>query len=346
MVHNLPRREYADYLARVIREESPGIIEMRAGVSILATRNLVLENKLAKAGFVIHLGPSLDRPKVGRVDPIIFVKEESNWRVIDSLWTLGRLAGGGTASAFAQNPLMLLDGSSAMAVVKRILPRIRETGVMRGDLVSEMLSHNAGNPSIIGEKPSEEIQGILTRLIPYLYDEYVDVRGKVNILLGGWSVEGFRKQFSLQLEAIRILEEEAQREYDSLNQLVRVDEFISLREEEFSLVGKDAEVSLRIALGWIFYSLGRRPTGETFTREYYNELGKKDVGWIDPEDAGRWKEIMLKTVSEILEEWLSSRKTSLKEEPETDARSSTLDRMVRSLTGEEHKISGSLEGLF
>ncbi len=347
MVHVLSRSYYADYLASAIREESPWILEMRAGISLLATRNLKIKGRPARIGFIIYLGPSPDRPKVGRVDPIILLRERDEWRVIDSIWTLGRLAGGNIASAFAQNPLMLLDGSTARRILEEILPKIKETSVTKEEFVSELLSHATESTSIIGERPSEEIQRILTALIPYLYERGIDIRGKLNILLGGWTVEEFRRQFSVCLEAIRILEEEAQRKYDSINQLVRIDEFVSLREEEISLVGDEASVSHRISLGWIFYSLGRRPTGETFTREYYNELGKRELKeWVDPQKVDEWKEIMLKVVREIMKEWISNRNALLDREPEADFRSSTLDRMVRGFYGEENKVSGSLEGFF
>ncbi len=347
MTHVLSRSYYADYLASAIREESPWILEMRAGISLLATRNLKVEGRPARIGFIIYLGPSPDRPRVGRVDPIILIKEKDEWRVVDSIWTLGRLAGGNVASAFAQNPLMLLDRSTAKKILGEILPKIRETNITKEEFVSELLSHAIESTSIIGERPSEEIQRILMAIIPYLYAKEIDIRGKLNILLGGWTVEEFRKQFSIGLEVVRILEEEAQKKYDNFNQLVRIDEFISLREEDISLIGKEANVSHRISLGWIFYSLGRRPTGETFTREYYNELGKRELEeWIDPQNVDEWKEIMLKVVKEIIEEWISNKNSLLEREPEADFRSSTLDRMVRSFYGEESKISGSLEGFF
>ncbi len=347
MVHALSRSYYAGYLASAIREESPWILEMRAGISLLATRNLEVKGRSARIGFVIYLGPSPDRPKVGRVDPIILISEEGEWRVIDSIWTLGRLAGGNIASAFAQNPLMLLDRSTARRILEEILPKIKETNIAKEGFVSELLSHATESTSIIGERPSKEIQKILIALIPYLYEREVDIRGKLNILLGGWAVEEFRKRFSVCLEAVRILEEEAQRRYDYFNQLVRIDEFISLREEEISLVGEEANVSQRISLGWIFYSLGRRPTGETFTKEYYNELGKRELEiWIDPQNVDEWKKIMFKVVKEIMREWILDRNALLEKEPEADFRSSILDRMVRSFYGEESKVSGSLEGFF
>ncbi len=347
MVHVLSRSYYADYLTSAIREESPWILEMRAGISLLATRNLVIRRKPVKVGFIIYLGPSPDRPKVGRIDPIILIRERDEWRIVDSIWTLGRLAGGSVASAFAQNPIILLDESTSRRVVEEILPKVRGVGITKEEFVSELLSHVVENTSIIGERPSEEIRRILTTLIPYLYEVEVDIRGNFNILLGGWTVEEFRKQFSLGLEAIRILEEEAQSRYDNLNQLVRIDEFISLREEEVSLVKKEASISQRISLGWLFYSLGRRPTGETFTREYYNELDKRELeSWIDPQNVKEWKEIMLNVVKNIVRDWISKRSDLLRGEPEVDFRSSTLDRMVRSFYGEESKVSGSLEGFF
>ncbi len=343
----LRREEYVDYLASAIREESPWIIEMRAGVSLLATRKFEIDGRSVRSGFIISLTPSPDRPRVGRVDPIVLIEDEGDWRIVDSLWTLGRLAGGSTASAFSQNPLILLDPSSGPAIVMRMLPRIRELASIPIDVASP-LSKASDNSSVIGEKPIEEIQGIMSDLVPYLYDREVDVRGRINILLGSWGVEEFRKQFSLSLEAVRIMEEEAQASYDNISQLVRVDEFVALREEEFSLVGEEAEVFQRIVLGWIFYSLGRRPTGETYTREFYNELGKRDLEvWIDPADMARWKETMIDVIREILNDWTEERGDKLSEEPESDSRSSTLDRMVRGFAEEEErKVSGSLERFF
>ncbi|GEM_PF-1449762 len=343
----LEREKYADYLASAIKEESPWIIEMRAGVSLLATRECEVEGKIVRSGFIINLTPSPDRPRVGRVDPLVLIEDEGDWRVVDSLWTLGRLAGGSTASAFAQNPMIMLDASSGPAIIRRMLPRIKELASISSEF-PEILTRASDNSSVIGEKPLEEIQSILSNLIPYLYDTDVDIKGKINILLGSWGVEEFRKQFSLSLEAIRVIEDEAQSTYDNLSQLVRVDEFVALREEEFSLVGDRAEVTQRISLGWIFYSLGRRPTGEAYTKEFYNELGKRDLNeWIDPEDMSKWKEVMIRTIKEILRVWTDEKASKLSEEPELDSRSSTLDRMVRGFSEEEErKVSGSLERFF
>lgn len=342
----LSREYYADHLASAIKEESPWIIEMRAGVSLLATRECEVEGRSTRSGFIINLTPSPEL-RVGRVDPIILVKDGDSWRIIDSLWTLGILAGGNTASAFSQNPTIMLDPSSGPAIVRRILPRVGEVVSIASDY-STLLAKGSENFSVIGEKPIEEIVGILYDVIPYLYDREVDVRGKINVLLGTWSVEEFRRQYSLGLEVIRIIESEAQNSYDNLNQLVRVDEFMSLREEEFSLVGDKAEVLQRLSLGWIFYSLDRRPTGEMYTKEFYNELGRRQLSeWVDSEDISRWKEIMINEVREILKEWLYSRRRKLEEEPEIEDRSLTLERMVRNFSeGEEHKVSGSLEGFF
>ena len=343
----LEREKYAEYLASAIREESPWIIEMRAGISLLATREYEVDGWIVRSGFIVNLTPSPDRPRVGRVDPVVLIKDGEDWRVVDSLWTLGRLAGGSTASAFAQNPIIMLDTASGPAVVRRMLPRLKELASIPSEF-PEALTKASDNSSVIGEKPVEEIQSILSNLIPYLFDRAVDVRGRVNILLGGWSVEEFRRRFSLGLEVIRVIEDEAQGTYDNLSQLVRVDEFVALREEEFSLVDRTAEVSQRISLGWIFYSLGRRPTGETYTKEFYNELGKRDLDeWIDPEDMSRWKEVMMKSIEEILGRWTEERASKLSEEPELDSRSSTLERMVRGFSEEEErKVSGSLEGFF
>ncbi len=343
----LEREKYADYLASAIKEESPWIIEMRAGVSLLATREYEVGGKVVRSGFIVNLTPSPDRPRVGRVDPIVLIEDNGDWRIVDSLWTLGRLAGGSTASAFAQNPIIMLDVSSGPAIIRRMLPRVKELASISSEF-PEALTRASDNSSVIGEKPLEEIHSILSNLIPHLYDRDVDIRGKINILLGGWSVEEFRKHFSLGLEAIRVIEDEAQSTYDNLSQLVRVDEFIALREEEFSLVGDNAEILQRISLGWIFYSLGRRPTGETYTKEFYNELGKKDLDeWIDPEDMPKWKEVMMMTIREILRRWIEERAEKLSEEPELDSRSSTLERMVRGFSEEEErKVSGSLERFF
>ncbi len=343
----LEREKYADYLASAIREESPWIIEMRAGASLLATREYEVDGKIVRSGFIVNLTPSPDRPRVGRVDPLVLIEDGGDWRVVDSLWTLGRLAGGSTASAFAQNPIIMLDASSGTAIIRRMLPRIKELASISSEY-PEILTKASDNSSVIGEKPLEEIHSILSNLIPYLYDMNVDIRGKINILLGSWGVEEFRKQFSLSLEAIRVIEDEAQSTYDNLSQLVRVDEFVALREEEFSLVGDRAEITQRISLGWIFYSLGRRPTGEAYTKEFYNELGKRDLDeWIDPEDMSRWKEVMIKAINEILRKWIEERANKLSEEPELDSRSSTLERMVRGFSEEEErKVSGSLERFF
>lgn len=346
MTNAMDRKDYADYLAGAIREESPWIMEIRAGVSLLAMREYRIRGILVRSGFIINLPPSPNRPRVGRVDPIILLEDDSSWRVVDSLWTLGRLAGGSTASAFSQNPTIMLDPSSGPAVVKKIIPRMREVASIASDFPT-LMAKVSENSSVIGEKPLEEIRGILYNMIPYLLDREVDVKGKINVLLGTWSVEEFRRQYSVGLEVIRIIEAEAQKSYDNLNQLVRVDEFIALREEEFSLVRDEAEVTQNLSLGWIFYSLSRRPTGEMYTKEFYNELGRKQLdGWVNPEDVSKWKEIMIEGIKEILREWIDSRRKKVEEEPEIEDRSSALERMMRNLSDEGHKISGSLNRFF
>jgi len=346
MIHKLERSHYVNYLREAIREESPWILEIGAGVSLLATRRINLDNYEVRTGLIVHLDPSPEKPSVGRVDPLVLIKEEDDWRIIDSLWALGRLAGGGVASAFSQNPLLLLDENLALEMIERILPKIEELGRRRREAsILDLLSYARGTSSVIGEKPSEEIKKILGRITPYLHNENIDVRGRINVLLGRWTVEEFRKEFSLPFEAIRVLEEEAQQEYDGLNQLVRVDEFVSFREEEFSLVGNDAEISVKIVLGWVFYSLARRPTGEAYTREFYNEIGARHImEKVDMEDAHLWKGLMMKGIKDIIEEWLRKREKSIRDEPNRDSKSTTLDRMVRGIAGESSRVSGSLEG--
>ncbi len=346
MIHKLKRSQYVNYLKEAIREKSPWILEIGAGVSLLATRRIGLDNYDVRTGLIVHLDPSPEKPNVGRVDPLVLIKEGDDWRIIDSLWALGRLAGGGVASAFSQNPLLLLNENFALEMIERISPKIEELNHGRREAsVLDLLSYARGTSSVIGEKPSEEIKRILGKITPYLHDEDIDVRGRINVLLGRWTVEEFRKGFSIPFEAIRVLEEEAQREYDGLNQLVRVDEFVSFREEEFSLVEKNAEIDMRIVLGWVFYSLARRPTGEAYTREFYNEIGARRIRErVDMEDAYLWKDLMMKGIRDIIEEWLRKREESIRDEPNRDSKSTTLDRMVRGIAGESSRVSGSLEG--
>jgi hypothetical protein len=55
--------------------------------------------------------------------------------------------------------------------------------------------------------------------------------------------------------------------------------------------------------------------------------------------------MMVEYVKKILDDWLS-RKKNLSEEPEIDVKSETLQRMLRTILGEEYSLSGSLEGFF
>ncbi|MCS7102467.1 MAG: hypothetical protein NZ992_01130, partial [Candidatus Korarchaeum sp.] len=292
MLHRFRRDQYADYISRAVKEDSPWMIDMRGGLSLLLLRDLNIDGNQVKSGLLIDFRPSPDTGRAGRLNPMILMKDGDSWRILDSVWTLGRVAGGTVASAFSQNPSLLLDPLSSAAVVRRVLSRIREIGIWQGADFTEILQYQAES-SVIGERSGEEIQLVLESILSYLKDEGVSVSGNINILLGSWSVEEFRKQFSVGFEAIRIIENEAQALYDEIHQLVRVDEFVSLRRDEFNLSGKDAEVSQSVSLGWIFYSFERSSSGEGLSKEYYNELGRIPVEpELDLDDTAGWKRVM------------------------------------------------------
>lgn len=346
MLHRFRRDQYADYMMRAVREDSPWMIDMRGGLSLLLLRDLNLDGNQVKSGLLIDFRPSLDSFRSGRLSPMILVRDGDGWRILDSIWTLGRVAGGTVASAFSQNPSLLLDPLSSTAVVRRVLARVKDIGIWQGNDFTEILQYQA-DPSVMGERSGEEIQLVLESVSGYLRDENISVSGNINILLGSWSVEEFRKQFSIGLEVIRVIEDEAQALYDGIHQLVRVDEFVSLRRDEFNLVGRDAEVSHSVSLGWIFYSFERNPSGEGLSREYYNELGRVPVEIeLDLDDTLGWKKVMVRCIRSILNDWLSRKRELIDEEPEVSVKSETLSRMLRSVLGQEHSLSGSLEGFF
>ncbi|RDD53887.1 MAG: hypothetical protein BA066_02165 [Candidatus Korarchaeota archaeon NZ13-K] len=346
MSHKIRRNRYADYIIRAVREDSPWIIDMRGGLSLLLLRDLTVDNNQVKSGLLIDFRPIPDVVRSGRLSPMILVREGDGWRILDSMWALGRIAGGTVASAFSQNPSLLLDPLSSAAVVRKVLARIKEIGIWQGDDFAEIM-RSQSEPSVIGERSGEEIQLVLESILGYLRDEGVSVAGRISVLLGSWSVEDFRKQFSLGLEAIRIIEDEAQVIYDKIHQLVRVDEFVSFRQDEFNLSGRTAEVSHFVSLGWIFYSFERNPSGEGLSKEYYNELGRVPVEIeLDLDDITGWKEVMVRCSRRILDDWLSKKGDILSEEPEVNLKSETLSRMLRNVLGEEYSLSGSLEGFF
>lgn len=346
MRQKLKRKNYADFLARAVREDSPWMIDMRGGLSLLLLRDLDVDGNEVKSGLLLDFKSSLSTARSGRLSPMILIRDGDSWRIINSIWTLGRIAGGTVASAFSQNPSFLLDPLSSVAVVRKTLARLRDIGVWNGKEPAEMLRSSAES-SVMGERSAEEIKLTLESVISYLRDEGISAAGSLSILLGSWPVEEFRKQFSLELEAIRLMEDEAQTIYDEVQQLVRVDEFISLRWDEFNLAGNYAEVSHFISLGWVFYSFERSPSGEGMSREYYNELGRIPVGWeLGLDDTAGWRDAMIECAKNILEEWRRRKGKLIEEEPEVSFKSETLSRMLRSILGEEYSLSGSLEGFF
>ncbi|MEM2810489.1 MAG: hypothetical protein QW187_01545, partial [Candidatus Korarchaeum sp.] len=346
MLHKFRRDQYADYIIRAVREDSPWMIDIRGGLSILLLRDLDVDGNQVKSGLLVDFRPSPDASRSGRLSPMVLVRDGDSWRIVDSIWTLGRIAGGTVASAFSQNPSILLDPLSSAAVVRRVLSRIKDIGIWQGSDFTEILQYQAES-SVIGERSGEEIQLLLESILSYLKDEGVSVSGNINILLGSWSVEEFRRQFSVGLEVIRVIEDEAQALYDGIYQLVRVDEFVSLRRDEFNLLGENAEVSQSVSLGWIFYSFERNPSGEGLSKEYYNELGRVPVEIeLDLDDTAGWKRVMVHCTRAILNDWLSKKKDLIEEEPEINRKSETLSRMLRNVLGQEYSLSGSLEGFF
>jgi len=345
MKHKSKRDHYADYIVKAVREDSPWMLDLRGGFSLLLLRDLNVDGRRVKCGFSMEYKTSPNSNRSGRLNPMILIEDGGEWRVLDSLWTLGRIAGGTAASAFSQNPSLLLDPLSSIAIIRRVLARIRDIEVSNFKDLTEILNY-LPESSVIGEKSEEEIKLALESISEYLKDRNVSAFGRISILLGSWSVEEFRRRFSLSLEAIRMMEEEAQPFYDEIYQLVRVDEFVCFRQDEFSLSGEDAEISQSISLGWIFYSFERSSSGEGISKEYYNELGRAPLEHeLGLEDAAGWKDVMVEYMRRILDGWLS-KKRSLSEEPEIDVKSETLQRMLRTILGEEYSLSGSLEGFF
>jgi len=346
MTYKSKRGHYADYIIKAVREDSPWMLDLRGGLSLLLLRDLNVDGRKVKCGFSMEYRTSPSSNRSGRLNPMILIEDGSEWRVLDSLWTLGRIAGGTTASAFSQNPSLLLDPPTSIAIIRRVLARIRDIEVSNFKDLSEILNY-LPESSVIGEKSEEEIKLALESISEYLKDREVSVFGRISILLGSWPVEEFRKRFSLSLEAVRMMEEEVQPLYDEIYQLARVDEFVCFRHDEFSLSGEDAEISQSVSLGWIFYSFERSSSGEGISKEYYNELGRAPLEHeLSLEDAAGWKEIMVEYVKRILDDWLSKKKRILSEEPEIDVKSETLRRMLRTVLGEEYSLSGSLEGFF
>lgn len=346
MRHRLKREDYADFIVRAVKEDSPWMIDMRGGLSLLLLRDLEVDDNVVKSGLLIDFKSSLSTTRSGRLSPMILIRDGDSWRIIDSLWTLGRIAGGTVASAFSQNPSLLLDPLSSAAVARKALARIREIGVWKGEDPTEVL-RSSTESSVMGERSPEEIRLALESVIDYMRDDSVNASGSLSILLGSWPVEEFRKQFSLGLEAVRVMEEEAQAAYDEVRQLVRVDEFVSLRWDEFNLTGGYADINYFISLGWIFYSFERSPSGEGMSREYYNELGRIPVrSELELDDTAGWKDAMVEGVKAILDEWSSKKREIIQDEPEISFKSETLSKMLKSALGEEYSLSGSLEGFF
>ncbi len=348
------RHEYSTYLLNALNEKSPWILDVGAGLFIYAFRNLKLRGHSVKIGLLLRTESSLERGGTyGRVDPFVAIQFGDGWKVIDSIWLLGRIAGRGTSAAFGQDPLIMVRPGPSFDVAKRVVANsnlfkdVFETYDNLDDLWNE---ESRGTAAVVGERRPEEILKLARRIPPLLPDVEMEAGGRINIFLGRWNVSEFSKEFSLPLEAIRVLEEQAQQEFDKYNELVRVDEFVALREETFQISpwNLKAEVKVELVLDWISYLLNRRQTGESFMGEIYREMGRisLDDESAPLDDPAKWKDLTYKGVNRIISMWMKANEPAIREEPELNKQSRFLERLIRSVGGEYSRVSGSLEGYF
>ncbi len=305
----MERHKYSSYLLNALNERSPWIVDLGAGFFMYAFRNIKLKGHSLKVGLILRAESSLERGGThGRVDPFVAINQGDGWKVIDSIWLLGRVVGRGMSAAFGQDPLVMVKPGPSLEIAKKVLGNtslFRDIFETYDSLDSLWRTELRGTSTVVGERRPEEIIKLARGALQVFDDLDVEAGGRVNVFLGRWNVSEFSKTFSFPLEAIRVLEEQAQQEFDKYNELVRVDEFVALREETFQIdpwVFK-AEISINLVLDWVSFLLSRRQTGESYMGEVYKEMGRTSLEEVVPfDDPAEWKNLMLKSVSKIVSE--------------------------------------------